>query len=48
MRQPSEKYRVSLKLTSGALRTFFLAPGPKVFTNNVCFTTIAPVNNIAH
>ncbi|CAM9574499.1 unnamed protein product, partial [Phaeothamnion confervicola] len=27
--QPSEKYRLSLKLTTGTLRTFFLAPGPK-------------------
>ncbi|CAM9717183.1 unnamed protein product [Discosporangium mesarthrocarpum] len=28
-RHPTEKYRVSLKLTSGALRTFFLSPGSK-------------------
>lgn len=28
-RHPTEQYRVSLKLTSGALRTFFLSPGSK-------------------
>lgn len=28
-RHPTEQYRVSLKLTSGALRMFFLSPGSK-------------------
>ncbi|CAM9517210.1 unnamed protein product, partial [Pylaiella littoralis] len=28
-RHPTEQYRISLKLTSGALRTFFLSPGSK-------------------
>lgn len=26
---PTEQYRISLKLTAGALRTFFLSPGSK-------------------
>lgn len=28
-RHPTEQYRISLKLTSGALRMFFLSPGSK-------------------
>lgn len=28
-RHPTEQYRISLKLTSGAVRTFFLSPGSK-------------------
>lgn len=28
-RHPTEQYRISLKLTAGALRTFFLSPGSK-------------------
>lgn len=28
-RHPTEQYRIILRLTSGALRTFFLSPGSK-------------------
>ena len=28
-RHPTEQYRISLKLTAGTLRTFFLSPGSK-------------------
>lgn len=36
-KHPTEQYRVSLKLTSGALRTFFLSPGSK---NAHAFSTL--------